>query len=704
MNINKTHLSWAAGAVIIIIGLALRLPRLGNYDNLYYTAGVQSMTQNWGNFIYGSFDPVGLVTLDKPPLAFWVQAIPGILFGVDAWAVAIPQLIIGIIAIPVLFTILKSGFGLIAASFGALTLSVLPASVIIDTRNEPDALVVFALLLAAVSIIKATQTSNWKWIIAFSIFMAMGFNAKMLVAFIPLPIFLSYFMLASKEKWAKTAIKASTLMILTIAISFSWICLVAFTPENRRPHVGSTMNNSIWTLTFEYNGLRRFDGFSASPSPQYGNNPDTQIIEGYPSVTNNEPQRQPLNRANINRQFRNNPPRNATGFPPTAIDPCSPPPSGPEIYGTSSLNVPKARPCPPPIEGGNREQNNYNLLGLFKPPLGEQLGWLLPLVLFLSLLSIASTLKMERRDINSIQFINSLRSNKASQTFLWVGWLFISLLIFGSANATHTHPYYLVGVAIPLSATVGIGLSTAKQKISRSNRWKWSILPAIVLCSYYQCFIARDSIPQSLLFIGVVVTSLGFVSVISGLFYSRFSNLAILCGFFLVMISLTFIPAYHATKFGNRIVAFKPPVRPNNITFQVNQMRGAPINAPNFAQDTISKHLLELSPFKKDQIIVATMRARDAAPLIIDGIKAVAIGGFSGNDSILSLDEFKEMSGDGNVLYFVNTNADGPRRPIRNVNKPQNQVIADYVRGHWVDYSQRLGLPENTFFKNPYSH
>ena len=89
MNINKTHLSWAEGAIIIIIDLALRLPRLGHYDNLYYTAGVQSMTQNWSNFIYGSFDPVGLITLDKPPLAFWVQTIPSILFGVDAWAVTI---------------------------------------------------------------------------------------------------------------------------------------------------------------------------------------------------------------------------------------------------------------------------------------------------------------------------------------------------------------------------------------------------------------------------------------------------------------------------------------------------------------------------------------------------------------------------------------------------------------------------------------
>ena len=68
------------------------------------------------------------------------------------------------------------------------------------------------------------------------------------------------------------------------------------------------------------------------------------------------------------------------------------------------------------------------------------------------------------------------------------------------------------------------------------------------------------------------------------------------------------------------------------------------------------------------------MRARDAAPLMIYGIRAVVIGGFSGNDSILSLDEFKEMSGDGNILYFVNTSADGPRRPIRNVNKPQNQI------------------------------
>ena len=54
-------------------------------------------------------------------------------------------------------------FGRIAGIVSASVLAVLPASVIIDTRNEPDALVAFCLLLAAVCIVKAVQTSQWKW-------------------------------------------------------------------------------------------------------------------------------------------------------------------------------------------------------------------------------------------------------------------------------------------------------------------------------------------------------------------------------------------------------------------------------------------------------------------------------------------------------------------------------------------------------------
>lgn len=33
------------------------------------------MTQNWHNFFYVSFDPAGIVSVDKPPVGLWVQAL-----------------------------------------------------------------------------------------------------------------------------------------------------------------------------------------------------------------------------------------------------------------------------------------------------------------------------------------------------------------------------------------------------------------------------------------------------------------------------------------------------------------------------------------------------------------------------------------------------------------------------------------------------
>ena len=87
----------------------------------------------------------------------------------------------------------------------------------------------------------------------------------------------------------------------------------------------------------------------------------------------------------------------------------------------------------------------------------------------------------------------------------------------------------------------------------------------------------------------------------------------------------------------------------------------------------------------------------------MDGIRTAALGGFSGSDPLLSLDQFIKMSGEGNIVYFMNTNVSRPRRQIRNLNQPKNQVIVDYIRGNWIDYSQKLKLPNNTVFKNPYS-
>jgi hypothetical protein len=42
---------------------------------IFYAAGVRSVSMNWHNFFFAAFDPKATVTLDKLPGAFWVQAL-----------------------------------------------------------------------------------------------------------------------------------------------------------------------------------------------------------------------------------------------------------------------------------------------------------------------------------------------------------------------------------------------------------------------------------------------------------------------------------------------------------------------------------------------------------------------------------------------------------------------------------------------------
>ena len=57
------------------------------------------MASNWHAFVYGSFDAAGVMTVDKPPLALWVQALSVRLFGFHPLSVLVPQALMGMAAV-----------------------------------------------------------------------------------------------------------------------------------------------------------------------------------------------------------------------------------------------------------------------------------------------------------------------------------------------------------------------------------------------------------------------------------------------------------------------------------------------------------------------------------------------------------------------------------------------------------------------------
>jgi 4-amino-4-deoxy-L-arabinose transferase-like glycosyltransferase len=106
-------------AGILALALVLRGWRLGasGFITPYYMAGVRSMMASWHNFFFNAFDPAGFVSLDKPPVAFWIQTGSAELFGFSPFSVLFPQGLEGTATVLVLYHLVRRVFGTAAGSW-----------------------------------------------------------------------------------------------------------------------------------------------------------------------------------------------------------------------------------------------------------------------------------------------------------------------------------------------------------------------------------------------------------------------------------------------------------------------------------------------------------------------------------------------------------------------------------------------------------
>ena len=91
----------ARGAFGAILGLAafLRLWHLdqNGYGRQYYAAGVRSMMDGAHAFFYNAFDPAAFLSIDKPPVALWMQVLSARLLGFSAFSVMLTQVVLGVL-------------------------------------------------------------------------------------------------------------------------------------------------------------------------------------------------------------------------------------------------------------------------------------------------------------------------------------------------------------------------------------------------------------------------------------------------------------------------------------------------------------------------------------------------------------------------------------------------------------------------------
>ncbi len=264
--------SYSTLAIIAITLLAIilnfsNLQVLGD-GNTYYTAAVKSMLQSPANFFFVAAEPGGSVTIDKPPLGLWLQAISAAFLGVNGFAVMLPQLLAGVFSIPVLYHLIKRSFGTSAGLLSAFVLAVTPVAIAVQRNNTMDATLIFTLLLAAWAFIKATETGQTRWLLLGGLLVGLGFNIKMLQAFLPLPAFYALYFLGAKVTWWHKIGQLLLTSAVLLAVSLSWMVVVDLTPADQRPYVGSSETNSALELALGYNGIQRLLGGLGNGTPR----------------------------------------------------------------------------------------------------------------------------------------------------------------------------------------------------------------------------------------------------------------------------------------------------------------------------------------------------------------------------------------------------------------------------------------------------
>ena len=260
---------------LVALAASLDLWALGQngWANEYYSAAVRSMSSSWHNFLFGSFDPSGVMTVDKPPLALWVQSLSVRAFGFHPLAMLVPQALMGVASVVLLYDLVRRRFGRIGGFAAGLALAITPITVAISRHNNPDALLVLCAVAALWCVVRALEDGRTRWLVWCGVAVGLGFETKMAVALMIVPAITAAWLWAAPRGVGRALRQLLAGGAAMIAVGGAWPLLVALTPAADRPWISGTSDNSIWSLITGYNGLGRIAGETGGPQSFGGGGP-----------------------------------------------------------------------------------------------------------------------------------------------------------------------------------------------------------------------------------------------------------------------------------------------------------------------------------------------------------------------------------------------------------------------------------------------
>lgn len=244
----------------LLLGAFLRVWRLdeNGFGTEYYAAGVRSMLESWHLFFFNSFDPAGFVTLDKPPVAFWIQTASAWAFGYGGLSLLLPQVIEGLLTVAIVRHLVRRHFGEAAGLLAALFLALMPVAVAIDRSNNTDSALVLFLALAAWATLDAVERPGALRMSGAMALAGVAFNVKMLVALGIVPILALTYFVAAPLPFRRRIAHLAVSGVALIVVSLSWVVIFDLVPNEQRPYAGSSHGNSMVELVVGHNGIERF--------------------------------------------------------------------------------------------------------------------------------------------------------------------------------------------------------------------------------------------------------------------------------------------------------------------------------------------------------------------------------------------------------------------------------------------------------------
>ena len=602
---------------------------INSMANSYYAAAAQAASTNWTAWLFGSLDAANFVSVDKPPISMMIMGLFGRIFGFSSWSMLLPHALAGIATMALVYLTVKRWYGARAGLIAGIVMAMTPAAALMFRFNNPDSFLTLFLTASAYAFLRSFEGKRpVLWLSIAGLFTGLAFNTKMLQGLLLLPIMTIIYISFAPPKLVTRLWHLGVAGVVTAISTFWWSVLAWLTPAVNRPWVGSTNDNNIWSLIFGYNGFGRLFGHGGGPGG------------GAPGGGG------AANMAQIGTQAA----QSTQMVSPTGM--------------VGGLGADGRGGGPAGVGFGGET----GVLRIFNESFGPNIAWLIPVALIGGGLVIWLLRRAPRRNKERVGVL------------LWLGWLLMHIVIFSMTSGT-IHPYYVVAMAPAVAALVGIGAPYIWQAYTRRTKVAWILPLSIALTTILSIImLAYSNYWPWLMWLVMIAGGVATILTLLPLSQTKrlkqiILGLAITAGMAApIVFSVSTVVTAHRGSI--------PTAGPGASAMSNTNNESAR------AESTLVSFLLENR--HGTTWLAAVNSANESAPIqLSSGQPVMAIGGFNGSDSTLTLSQFKQLVKQGKVRYYVVNSRQGKSGGPSGMSGPGgNSEILLWVKstGSKVDY------------------